>query len=108
LRYLHEELNPPVYHLDLKPANILLDEKMTPKIADFGLSKLFENERTRVTESPIGTLGYLPPEYWSHRLVSNKLDIFSLGVIVIKLMTGQVGYTQSAEMPSEEFIDLVR
>uniref|UniRef100_A0ACD5V1B2 Uncharacterized protein n=1 Tax=Avena sativa TaxID=4498 RepID=A0ACD5V1B2_AVESA len=107
LRYLHEELNPPVYHLDLKPANILLDEKMTPKIADFGLSKLFENERTRVTESPIGTLGYLPPEYWSHRLVSNKLDIFSLGVIVIKLMTGQVGYTQSAEMPSEEFIDLV-
>ncbi|KAM0909156.1 hypothetical protein ACQ4PT_014977 [Festuca glaucescens] len=107
LKYLHEELNPPVYHLDLKPANILLDGNMTAKIADFGLSKLYGDERTRVTASVIGTFGYLPPEYINHNLVSNKLDIFSLGVIIIKIMTGHAGYSLSAEMPSEEFIDLV-
>ncbi|KAF7077195.1 hypothetical protein CFC21_081772 [Triticum aestivum] len=108
LKYLHEELNPPVYHLDLKPANILLDEQMNPKIADFGLSKFFGDERTRVSASAIGTIGYLPPEYINSSLVSNKLDVFSLGVIIIKTMTGRLGYSQSAEMPSEEFIDLVQ
>ncbi|KAF7011839.1 hypothetical protein CFC21_026102 [Triticum aestivum] len=56
LKYLHEDLKPPIYHLDLKPANILLDDKMVPKLADFGLSKLFGQEQTRVTESRTGTL----------------------------------------------------
>ena len=56
LKYLHEGFKEPIYHLDLKPDNILLDENMTPKLADFGLSKLFSEEQTRVTQSPIGTM----------------------------------------------------
>ncbi|XP_066337213.1 uncharacterized protein [Miscanthus floridulus] len=107
LKYLHEELNPPIYHLDLKPANILLDDNMMPKLADFGLSKIFEQERTRITKSCIGTHGYLPPEYIDENLISNKLDIFSLGVIIIKIITGPTGYTQCAEMPSKQFVELV-
>ena len=56
LKYIHEELEQPIYHLDLKPGNILLDENMVPKIADFGLSKIINEELTRTTQSPLGTL----------------------------------------------------
>jgi serine/threonine protein kinase len=53
LKYLHEGLEEPFYHLDLKPGNILLDVNMAPKLADFGLSKLVGEEQTRITQSPI-------------------------------------------------------
>ncbi|VAH24617.1 unnamed protein product [Triticum turgidum subsp. durum] len=55
LKYLHEELEPPMFHLDLKPANVLLDENCVPKIGDFGLSRLID-ERTRITTSSVGTM----------------------------------------------------
>jgi serine/threonine protein kinase len=55
LEYLHEKLESPMCHLDLKPANVLLDENMTPKIADFGLSRLFGGDKTQITKSPLGT-----------------------------------------------------
>ncbi|RCV38811.1 hypothetical protein SETIT_8G171900v2 [Setaria italica] len=105
LEYLHEELKPPMYHLDLKPANILLGKNMLPKIADFGLSRFFGEEQTHITKSSIGTRGYLPPEYIERNIVSRKFDIFSLGVIIIKIMTGPTGYRESAEMSPQEFID---
>uniref|UniRef100_A0ACD5Y344 Uncharacterized protein n=1 Tax=Avena sativa TaxID=4498 RepID=A0ACD5Y344_AVESA len=84
LKYLHEELKSPMYHLDIKPTNILLDENMLPKVADFGLSRLFGEEQTKITISSIGTHGYLPPEYIEQHVISNKFDIFSLGLVIIK------------------------
>lgn len=57
LHYLHEEcrcqINVSIVHLDLKPANILLDQNMVPKIADFGLSKLFNDGKTRTCATTI-------------------------------------------------------
>ena len=55
LKYIHDELEEPIYHLDLKPDNILLDKDMVPKIADFGLSRIFCEEPTRITQNPYGT-----------------------------------------------------
>ncbi|KAM3345571.1 hypothetical protein ACQJBY_020204 [Aegilops geniculata] len=107
LKYLHEELVPPMWHLDLKPGNILLDENMVPKIADFGLSRLFGGEYTQMTKTSIGTRGYVPPEYIDAAMITVKFDIFSLGVIIIKIMTGPKGYFRSAEMSPREFIELV-
>ncbi|XP_044433165.1 protein PSK SIMULATOR 2 isoform X2 [Triticum aestivum] len=108
LKYLHEELEYPMYHLDLKPANILLDEKLMPKIADFGLSRFFRGEQSQITKSAIGTHGYVPPEYIDASVLSIKFDIFSLGVVIIKIMTGPMGYFRSAEMSAKQFIELVR
>uniref|UniRef100_A0A8R7PMC4 non-specific serine/threonine protein kinase n=1 Tax=Triticum urartu TaxID=4572 RepID=A0A8R7PMC4_TRIUA len=107
LKYLHEELKTPIFHLDLKPANILLDKKMIPKIADFGLSRFFMEDKSYSTDSPIGTRGYLPPEFIDHGIISNKLDIFSLGVVVIKIIAGSKGHCRSAEMTSEQFTEIV-
>jgi serine/threonine protein kinase len=53
---MHKDQEEPIYHFDLKPDNILLDKDMVPKIADFGLSKIFGQDKARTTHNPYGTL----------------------------------------------------
>ncbi|KAM3213897.1 hypothetical protein ACQJBY_066371 [Aegilops geniculata] len=84
LKYLHDV---PINHLDLKPDNILLDDKMAPKIADFGISRLMGAENTVKTQTFLGTLGYIPPEFIKKQIISREFDIFSLGVIIRKILT---------------------
>ncbi|KAF8652091.1 hypothetical protein HU200_063037 [Digitaria exilis] len=111
LHYLHEEWQPnaPIIHMDLKPANILLDSNMVPKIADFGLSRLFSEEKTwTCTTSRDGTLGYMAPEYINRGLITTKSDIFSLGVIIIEIVSGHRDYPdEETGISSQEFIELV-
>ncbi|KAF8673294.1 hypothetical protein HU200_048850 [Digitaria exilis] len=108
LDYLHNGTADHIYHLDLKPANILLDENSMPKIADFGLSKLFGTTQTHTTKKFIGTPGYMPPEYIEKRQVSKKFDVFSLGVVIIEIMAGSSGRSKSAEMSPQKFIEHVQ
>uniref|UniRef100_A0A8R7UDA0 non-specific serine/threonine protein kinase n=1 Tax=Triticum urartu TaxID=4572 RepID=A0A8R7UDA0_TRIUA len=90
LNFLHK-CEPQVLHLDLKPANILLDCSMEPKVADFGLSRLFTQSHAHVTERIIGTQKYMPPEFIKDRIISTKNDVFSLGVVMIEIMTRPAG-----------------
>ncbi|KAI5009199.1 hypothetical protein ZWY2020_010247 [Hordeum vulgare] len=91
LYHLHEKR---ILHLDLKPANILIDDHMAPKIADFGLSRCLDKEQTRAfTSNLCGSLGYLAPEFYSGH-ISFASDIYSLGVIIVEIMTGQKGYSE--------------
>ncbi|XP_037441873.1 receptor-like cytoplasmic kinase 176 isoform X1 [Triticum dicoccoides] len=107
LNYLHNGSKESIFHLDLKPANILLDRNMMPKIGDFGLSRLFDSTETCSTKGIIGTPGYMPPEYINRFHITPKFDVFSLGVTIIKIIAGHQGYSKFADMSSQEFIQLV-
>nr|CAB3446902.1 unnamed protein product [Digitaria exilis] len=74
----------------------------------FGLSRFFADERSRITGSHIGTHGYLPPEYIERNIISDKFDIFSLGVVIIKIVTGPKDYKTSAEMTPQELPSMRR
>ncbi|VAI82143.1 unnamed protein product [Triticum turgidum subsp. durum] len=108
LNYLHQKR---ILHLDLKPGNILLDEDMMPKITDFGLSRCFEENQTRaVTNNVCGTLGYLAPEFYRGE-ITHKFDLYSLGVIIIELLTGKKGYQtveNVLEIWSNEMLDTLQ
>ncbi|KAL7219877.1 hypothetical protein ACSBR2_012858 [Camellia fascicularis] len=90
LLYLHERSHSVIIHCDIKPANILIDENWVPKIADFGTASLFPQDQTHVNISEAaGTLGYSAPEYKCSGRVSPKADIYSFGVVVLELISGQ-------------------
>ncbi|KAB5561834.1 hypothetical protein DKX38_006791 [Salix brachista] len=91
--YLHTEADPPIIHRDIKANNILLDFKFTAKVSDFGISKLAPARDCEGAESHIstivkGTPGYLDPEYFLTNKLTEKSDVYSLGIVFLELLTG--------------------
>ncbi|KAG8377699.1 hypothetical protein BUALT_Bualt08G0059900 [Buddleja alternifolia] len=90
LRYLHEDCRVGcIIHRNLRPNNILLTHDFEPLVADFGLARLHSEwefcDRTQI----VGTSGYLAPEYFNDGKMTDKVDIYAFGLILLELITGQ-------------------
>lgn len=94
LNFLHQTRPQPLVHRDLKPANILLDRNYVSKISDVGLARLIppsDDDQTtqyRMTAAA-GTFCYIDPEYQQTGLLGTKSDIYSLGIILLQIVTAR-------------------
>ncbi|KAK4762214.1 hypothetical protein SAY87_030098 [Trapa incisa] len=107
LHYLHQDCRQKIIHLDIKPQNILLDEKFNAKVSDFGLSKLIDRGQSQVVTTMRGTPGYLAPE-WLSAAINEKADVYSFGVVILEIVCGRRVFDNSLNEEDMHLLSLFK
>ena len=105
IAYLHEECQQRIIHYDIKPEHVLLDANLTPKVADFGLATLCNQDRTHVSISGYrGTPGYAAPEMWTPYPVTHKCDVYSYGMLLFEIVGRRRNFDGKLSRDSQEWL----
>uniref|UniRef100_A0A0D9XYM1 Protein kinase domain-containing protein n=1 Tax=Leersia perrieri TaxID=77586 RepID=A0A0D9XYM1_9ORYZ len=106
LVYLHggDGNDRPVIHRDVKSSNILISEDFQPRLCDFGLALWAAEAVSPVTSDDVQALSgvYLAPEYFMHGKVSNKIDVYAFGVVLLELVSGRKPVSSGDAMAGKE------
>ncbi|KAG2622485.1 G-type lectin S-receptor-like serine/threonine-protein kinase At5g35370 [Panicum virgatum] len=102
LAYLHGGCDRKILHCDVKPENILLDDRGGVKIADFGLAKLMSPEQSGLFTMMRGTRGYLAPEWLMNAPITDKADVYSFGMVLLEIVRGRKNSSNSKKQQQQE------
>ena len=89
LQHAHEK---GIIHRDIKPQNIMLLEDGTIKVTDFGIARFSQAETQTMTDKAIGSVHYIAPEQARGGYINDKADIYSVGVMLYEMLTGQLPF----------------
>jgi len=106
IEYLHQEYDQRIFHFDIKPHNVLLDQNFNPKISDFGLAKLWSKDQSAVSMTKAkGIIGYIAPEvfYRNFGNVSAKADAYSFGILLLEIVGGRKNVDVTVENTSQVY-----
>ncbi|XP_047173095.1 protein kinase STUNTED-like [Vigna umbellata] len=104
LDYLHREALKPVIHRDVKSSNILLSQGFEPQLSDFGLAVWGPTNSSFLTHDVVGTFGYLAPEYFMYGNVSDRIDVYAFGVVLLELISGREPISSAACKGQESLV----
>lgn len=105
LEYLHESFQPPIVHQNFEPANVLLDNKFSVRVAECGLEKLLASSSvTQLADRMHSLLNYEPPESRESGIVTEQGDVYSFGVVMLEILTGRKPYDSSLPRAEQHLV----